>query len=490
MQETKFCQETRENKCPSQDGQDKQPVRERDSPSTSQMWTISLVLGRQARDGSLTSSPARGTASRQKGFRGCIRALQLNGVTLDLEERARITPGVQAGCPGHCSSYGSLCQNQGRCVERTRSFSCSCGPSAFTGAFCDREVSASFKARTSISYTLEEQAAAGPSRSSGVASSISSDVTLRAENISLSFRTNQSPSLLLYVGSSHREYLALLLDEHEKLEVRYRLDSSRDAEILRSKSRSLADGRLHTVSISRRAEAVSVQQLILDLFTSNIREQDTVISRLFSPEVHSPDHEILSIFVYVYFRLTRTPEDDFNLTSDLEFNGIRLLTLGRVHQPGEMDPELARLGSLGFTGCLSAVLFNSISPLKAALLHPDTSPVTVTGPLVPSLCGSTSTNPHAAETTHHRSGQSGPVETGQPLVNAMRTDSALIGGVIAVVIFVAVAALAVTARLLYGRPGACQSQDIKRVKPEDGPELPFSSQSNNIPSENQREFFI
>ncbi|KAM3850148.1 contactin-associated protein-like 5, partial [Diretmus argenteus] len=79
-----------------------------------------------------------GTASRQKGFRGCIRSLQLNGVTLDLEQRARITPGVRPGCPGHCSSYGSLCQNQGRCVERDNGFYCDCGPSAYTGAFCHR----------------------------------------------------------------------------------------------------------------------------------------------------------------------------------------------------------------------------------------------------------------------------------------------------------------------------------------------------------------
>lgn len=79
-----------------------------------------------------------GTASRQKGFRGCIRSLQLNGVTLDLEERAKVTPGVQAGCPGYCSSYGALCQNRGRCVEGTRSFSCDCGPSAYSGAFCER----------------------------------------------------------------------------------------------------------------------------------------------------------------------------------------------------------------------------------------------------------------------------------------------------------------------------------------------------------------
>ncbi|XP_036980864.1 contactin-associated protein-like 4 isoform X1 [Acanthopagrus latus] len=378
-----------------------------------------------------------GTASRQKGFRGCIRSLQLNGVTLDLEERAKITPGVQAGCPGHCSSYGSLCQNQGRCVERPNSFSCNCGPSAYTGAFCDREVSASFKPGTSISYTFKE-----PNRSS----SALPDTTLRAENISLSFRTSQSPALLLYVGSYRREYLAVLLNKHDKLEVRYRLDGTKDAEILRSKVRNLANGQLHAVTIRRLADAVSVQ------IDQNARE-------------------------------------DFNVTSDVEFNAIRSLVLGRVHNSGDLDPELSRIASPGFTGCLSAVLFNSVSPLKAALLHQDTSPVIVTGPLVQSICGSTSANPYAAETTHHLSGQSGSVGTGQPLVNAVRSDSALIGGVIAVVIFVVLSALAVMARVLYRRKGTFQSQEVKTVKPEDGPELAFGG-SQNGPSEHQKEYFI
>lgn len=79
-----------------------------------------------------------GTASRMKGFLGCIRSLQLNGRTLDLEERAKITPGVRPGCPGHCSSYGELCQNQGRCVEMYNGFSCDCGLSAYAGPFCQR----------------------------------------------------------------------------------------------------------------------------------------------------------------------------------------------------------------------------------------------------------------------------------------------------------------------------------------------------------------
>lgn len=43
------------------------------------------------------------------------------------------------------------------------------------------------------------------------------------------------------------------------LELRYKLHSSRDVEVLASGVTSLADGRLHTVSIGRRADAVSVQ---------------------------------------------------------------------------------------------------------------------------------------------------------------------------------------------------------------------------------------
>uniref|UniRef100_A0A8C2XLG2 Contactin associated protein like 3 n=1 Tax=Cyclopterus lumpus TaxID=8103 RepID=A0A8C2XLG2_CYCLU len=300
-----------------------------------------------------------GTASRQKGFRGCIRSLQLNGVTLDLEERARITPGVQAGCPGHCSSYGSLCQNRGRCLERPSSFACDCGPSASTGAFCDREVSASLTSGTSVSYTFWEPVDELNRSSSSTASSTHSDVNLRAENVSLSFRTSQSPAVLLFVGSHHREYLALLLNKH--------------------------------------GEILTYIPDMLMFFKSYFE-------------------------VLLFVQIDQNTKEDFNLTSDVEFSGVRSLVLGR----------LSRVAALGFTGCLSGVLFNSVSPLKAALLHPDTSPVVVTGPLVPSICGSTSANPYAAETTHHLSGRRkrfGCFFTiFRPVVNAMRSDSALIGG--------------------------------------------------------------
>ncbi|XP_060940143.1 contactin-associated protein-like 4 [Limanda limanda] len=389
-----------------------------------------------------------GTASRQKGFRGCIRSLQLNGVTLDLEERARITPGVRPGCPGHCSSYGSLCQNRGRCVERAAGFHCDCGLSAFTGVFCHSEVSASFQSSTSVSYTFKEPYEL-MRNSSAPPSSIYSDVTLRGENVSLSFRTNQSPALLLYVSSYYREHLALLINKHDKLEVRYKLDSSREAEVLRSRVKSLANGQLHTVTVRRLSDSVSVQ-------------------------------------------IDQNSREDFNLSSDGEFNAIKSLVLGRVLD-SDLDPDVSRLASLGFSGCLSVLSFNSISPLKAALLHPDTSPVSISGPLLRSSCGSSaSANPYAAENKHRLATDLGSVGSGQPLVNAIRTDSALIGGVIAVVIFVVVAVLAVTGRFLYRRKETYRNQEVKGVKREDSPDFPFNSQSDsqNVCGENRKEYFI
>lgn len=74
-------------------------------------------------------------------------------------------------------------------------------------------MSASFESGTSVSYTFKEQYEL-IRNSSTLSSSIYSDTTLRGEDVSLSFRTNQSPALLLYVSSYYREYLALLINKH------------------------------------------------------------------------------------------------------------------------------------------------------------------------------------------------------------------------------------------------------------------------------------
>uniref|UniRef100_A0A8C7S7N3 Contactin associated protein like 3 n=1 Tax=Oncorhynchus mykiss TaxID=8022 RepID=A0A8C7S7N3_ONCMY len=369
-----------------------------------------------------------GTASRMKGFLGCIRSLQLNGRTLDLEERAKITPGVSPGCPGHCSSYGHLCQNQARCVERYNGFSCDCGLSAYAGPFCQREVSAYFKPGTSVQYTFKEPYELTRNTSTqSQSSSIYSDLTLRGENVSFSFRTTQSPALLLYICSYYREYLAVLLNRNGKKQRDEKIQNTY-AEVFRTSIRNLANGQLHRVSIRRISETVSVQ--------------------------------------VIYF-----------------------VTINS----GELDPEIARLNSLGFSGCLSVVQFNSITPLKAALLYPNTSPVIVTGPLAESTCGSSSpANTYPAETTHPLSGKRGGFKLSLAILVG-GSDSALIGGVIAVVIFVILSALAVMVRFLYRRKETFHSQEPKSIKPEaDSPEYPFHSEptSQNVLSENQKEYFI
>lgn len=77
--------------------------------------------------------------------------------------------------------------------------------------FPPAEVSASFKSETSVSYAFNELDRGSDGSPSPT---VSSDLDLRAEDLSLSFRSLQSPALLLFVGSSRREYLALLLNRH------------------------------------------------------------------------------------------------------------------------------------------------------------------------------------------------------------------------------------------------------------------------------------
>lgn len=77
-----------------------------------------------------------GASSGQRGFLGCMRALKINGVTFDLKEKAKVTPGVNPGCQGHCSSYRMHCRNGGKCVEQYNGYSCDCSLTAYDGPFC------------------------------------------------------------------------------------------------------------------------------------------------------------------------------------------------------------------------------------------------------------------------------------------------------------------------------------------------------------------
>ncbi|XP_060683716.1 contactin-associated protein-like 5 [Hemiscyllium ocellatum] len=392
-----------------------------------------------------------GTASRQKGFLGCIRSLQLNGMTLDLEERAKMTPGVKPGCPGHCSSYGNLCHNGGRCIEKYSGYSCDCGHSAYDGPFCKKEISAILEAGTSLVYDFHESYGVGKNVSSHL-SAIYSDMTLSRENIEFSFRTTHTPSVLLYADSYYEEYIAVVLCSNGSLHIRYKLDNDKDADIINIDSGKLANGQLHSVKIDREGRDVYVQ-------------------------------------------IDQLPTLRFNLSSgtDTEFNGMKSLILGKIMDISGLDKELLKANTWGFIGCLSTVQFNGITPLKAALRHSSAAPVTVKGSLAESTCGiSGSAGSRAITTTHPLADHPGAIEEGKLLTNAIRSDSAVIGGVIAVVIFVILCVIAVMGHLLYRHKGTYRTNETKGVEYAENTDTTLKNNANyqDSISEGKKEYFI
>ncbi|EPY75924.1 hypothetical protein CB1_001533064 [Camelus ferus] len=165
-----------------------------------------------------------GTSSRQKGFLGCIRSLHLNGQKLDLEERAKAAPGARPGCPGHCSSYGGICHNGGKCVEKRSGYFCDCTRSPYEGPFCKKEVSAVFEAGTSVTYRFQEPYPVTKNVSFS-SSAIYADAAPSKENIAFSFVTARAPSLLLFINSSSQDFLAVLLCKNDARKG-YRLKTS------------------------------------------------------------------------------------------------------------------------------------------------------------------------------------------------------------------------------------------------------------------------
>ncbi|XP_023579328.1 contactin-associated protein-like 3 [Octodon degus] len=200
-----------------------------------------------------------GTASRQRGFVGCIRSMQMNGMFLDLEARATVTPGVEPGCAGHCSSYGHLCHNGGRCREKHRGITCDCAFSAYDGPFCSQEISAYFETGSSMTYNFQEHPILSKNTSSLTASSLQKGVTFSRETITLSFQTTGTPSSLLYVSSFYEEYLSVILAKNGSLQIRYKLDSHQDPDAFNFDFKNMANGYLHQLKIKRKEAVVSVE---------------------------------------------------------------------------------------------------------------------------------------------------------------------------------------------------------------------------------------
>ncbi|TNN29957.1 Contactin-associated protein-like 2 [Liparis tanakae] len=160
-----------------------------------------------------------GASNGQRGFLGCMRALKINGVTFDLEERAQVTPGVNPGCRGHCSSFGTHCGNGGRCVERYNGYTCDCSLTAYDGPFCTDDVGGYFETGTLVRYDFlpEGGAVAFPEAKSAPGVGVPRHANLTREELLFSFSTSSAPSILVYVSSRTQDYLAVVLKHNGEL---------------------------------------------------------------------------------------------------------------------------------------------------------------------------------------------------------------------------------------------------------------------------------
>ncbi|PNJ61915.1 CNTNAP4 isoform 1 [Pongo abelii] len=389
-----------------------------------------------------------GTATRQRGFLGCIRSLQLNGMTLDLEERAQVTPEVQPGCRGHCSSYGKLCRNGGKCRERPIGFFCDCTFSAYTGPFCSNEISAYFGSGSSVIYNFQENYLLSKNSSSHAAS-FHGDMKLSREMIKFSFRTTRTPSLLLFVSSFYKEYLSVIIAKNGDLQIRYKLNKYQEPDVVNFDFKNIADGQLHHIMINREEGVVFIE------IDDNTKRQ-------------------------------------IHLSSGTEFSAVKSLVLGRILEHSDVDQETALAGAQGFTGCLSAVQLSHVAPLKAALHPSHPAPVTVTGHVTESSCmAQPGTDATSRERTHSFADHSGAIDDREPLANAIKSDSAVIGGLIAVVIFILLCITAIAVRI-YQQKRLYKRSEAKRSENVDSAEAVLKSELNiqNAVNENQKEYFF
>ncbi|XP_046935219.1 contactin-associated protein-like 4 isoform X6 [Lynx rufus] len=310
------------------------------------------------------------------------------------------------------------------------------------------EISAYFGSGSSVIYNFQENYSLSKNSSSHAAS-FHGDMKLSREMIKFSFRTARAPSLLLYVSSFYKEYLSVIIAKNGSLQIRYKLNRYQEPDVVNFDFKSMADGQLHHVEINREEGVLFVE------IDDNARRQ-----------VH--------------------------LSSGTELSAIKSLVLGRISEYTDVDQETALAGAQGFLGCLSAVQLGHVAPLKAALQPSHPAPVTVSGHVTESSCVSQAgTDATSRERTHSFADHSGTRDDREPLANAIRSDSAVIGGLIAVVIFILLCIAAIAVRI-YQQKRLYKRNEAKRSENVDSAEAVLKSELNiqSAVNENQKEYFF
>ncbi|XP_078080420.1 contactin-associated protein 1 isoform X4 [Mustelus asterias] len=370
---------------------------------------------------------------RLDAFFGCLRGLRMNGEILNLEREANLTEGVNAGCVGQCNTSEVLCQNGGRCVERYSTYTCDCNSSAFDGPFCNKVIGGYFEPGTYIRYGFQSPFTAAASAFANMMVPVNRDFNSTSEEIVFSFKTSQPPSVLMYISSYSRDYLAVIIKHDGSLVLRYQLGSFANPYTRILVKENVADGKAHWVNITRQDRDVYTQ---VDEFPI-VRNQ-------------------------------------ISLWGDKNFDSPRSLFLGRVMEVGLLDPEIQRFNTPGFTGCLAGVNFNGIAPLKVALRADTNRTVEVLGELVESNCGALpiilssvllEEDPWALQPDTPRFGYD-------------YLTGVIIGVIVAVILFTILALLVLLFLYYYRHKGSYHTNEAKPLEPSKAASL---KKEQNLP---------
>ncbi|KAM4556616.1 contactin-associated protein-like 2 isoform 3-T3 [Fundulus diaphanus] len=367
-----------------------------------------------------------GALSGQRGFLGCMRALKINGIFFNLEERAKVTPGVKPGCQGHCSSYNMHCRNGGKCVEQYNGYSCDCSLSAYDGPFCTDDVGGYFEAGTLVRYDFLTDHGASLLGDPRSFSDVGNLVNLTQEELVFSFSTYSAPSILVYISSRSQDYMAVVLRHNGSLQVRYSLGGLAEPYTIDIDHRNMANGQPHSVNITRNLRKIQLQ---LDHYTTST------------------------------YMLPKASETQFNL--------VKSIFLGKVFETGQIDPILIeRYNSPGFVGCLSRVQLNNVAPLKAALRSGMKAPVSILGILVQSNCGASPLTIPPIQPAN----DIWQIDAGSALfsfkdekigADAVHHNLAVIGGTISLVILSVLCILVFVIRHMFRHKGSYHTNEAK-----------------------------
>ncbi|XP_041029243.1 contactin-associated protein 1 isoform X5 [Carcharodon carcharias] len=373
---------------------------------------------------------------RLNAFFGCLRGLRMNGEILNLEREANVTEGVNAGCVGQCSSPEMLCQNGGRCIERYSTYKCDCNSSAFDGPFCNKVIGGYFEPGTYVRYGFQSPFTAAARAFANMMVPLSHGFNSTSDEIVFSFKTSQPPSVLMYISSYSRDYLAVIIKHDGSLVLRYQLGSFANPYTRILVKENVADGKAHWVNITRQDR---------DIYTQ-VDEYPIV-------------------------------RDQISLWGDKNFDSPRSLFLGRVMEVGVLDPEIQRFNTPGFTGCLAGVSFNGIAPLKVALRTDTNRTVEVLGELVESNCGSL------------------PIILSSVLLEedpwALHPDTprfgydyltgVIIGAIVAVILFTILALLVLLFLYYYRHKGSYHTNEAKPLEPSNSAKPTSLKKDQNLP---------